>query len=64
MPEYHFYFLSNTKVLVGIPACEVCADDADALSRAAELAINAPGSTHTIEVWELARLVSRLGIAG
>lgn len=60
---YRFYFTTPDSGLTGIPARYECADDAEALVKAAELAQFAPRAASGVEVWELSRLVGRVPIA-
>jgi hypothetical protein len=62
MTVYRFYFISNRKSIVGVPARHACADDASALIHAGDLAAKAPSRAAALEVWETRRLVGRVPV--
>jgi hypothetical protein len=60
MPSYRFYFTAKINRPVGVPQRLECADDAQAMIKARELADKAPPQGSGIEVWEGNRLVGRI----
>ena len=59
MPEYRFYTLTRDDHIRGVPTTVTCANDQEALRKAAEMV-----DGHDIELWTGNRRVSRIKARG